>query len=181
MDLPMTRAACLFLWLSLHGCAAVETAGTREYLDAITAATITVSTQPWVFARERPDVAANLRDYLTLHWAEVNRSGERRTYLVAHAWSTVSNTQLPADTAQLDLAADDRTLSMQPLTAEPRSFGVGEPIASARGRSERIWYYPITPEALTYFTTARRVSAVLSGDGFNALYEIWRVPPNLHE
>lgn len=175
MDIPMTRAASLVLWLSLHGCAAVETAATREYLDSITAATITVSTNPWVFARERPDVAANLRDYLTLHWAEVNLSGERRTYLVAHAWSTVNaSTKLPANDARLDIAADDRVLSMQPLTAQPRSFGIGEPIASARGRSERIWYYPIAPEALTYFVTARAVSATLSGQDFSAQYQIWR-------
>ncbi len=175
MDVLTTRSACAVLWLVLHGCAAVAPAETRQYLDSITAATITASTKPWVFARERPEVAANLRDYLTVYWAEVNRSGERRTYLVARAWSTVGeSSRLPANGAKLDLAADDRLFSIQPVVEEPRSFGIGEPIIPVRGRTERIWYYPIAPEALAYLVTARAVSATLNGQDFSAQYQIWR-------
>lgn len=175
MDILMTRVACAVLCMLLHACTAVNTAATREYLDSMTAATITMSTTPWIFARERPEVAANLRDYLTLYWAEVNRSGERRTYLVAHAWSTVSEgSGLPANGAKLDITADDRVFSMQSMTAEPRSFGIGDPIVSARGRNERVWYYPIPPDAVTYLTTARTLSATLQGDDFSARYQVWR-------
>lgn len=175
MDVLITRTACAVLCFVLQGCAAIEPAETRQYLDSITAATITVSTKPWVFARERPEVAANLRDYLTLYWAEVNRSGERRIYLVARAWSTVSDrSKLPANGARLDIAADDRLFSFQPMVEEPRSFGIGEPIIPVRGRTERIWYFPIAPEALAYFVTARAVSATLYGGDFSAQYQIWR-------
>lgn len=48
--------------------------GPAEYLDENTGATITTVDQPLVFAVERNDVAANLRDYVTLAAAAVNRS-----------------------------------------------------------------------------------------------------------
>lgn len=176
MGILMRAVGLAAVWLALNACTVVETAGTRQYLDSITAATVTVSSQPWVFARERWDAAANLRDYLTLYPIEINRSGERRTYLVAHVWSTVgAGYELPAR-ASLEISADDRLFSIQPLTGDARSIGIGEPIVSAKGRSERIWYYPIAPEALAYFTTARAVSTALSGDAFNVKYQIWRRP-----
>jgi hypothetical protein len=133
-----------------------------RYLDSLTAATITVSAEPWVFARERPDIAVNVRDYLSLYALEVNRSGERRTYLLVRVWSTVNPADgPPEDPVILDIAADDRVLSVQPVSAEPRTFGVGEPIADPRSERERTWYYPVDPEVLTYISAAQRVSATL--------------------
>ena len=38
----------------------------REYLDEQTAATITVVAEPLLFALPRPELAANVRDYVTL-------------------------------------------------------------------------------------------------------------------
>ena len=47
----------------------------REYLDEETAATITVVAEPLVFACPRPELAANVRDYVTLAAAaEIGRA-----------------------------------------------------------------------------------------------------------
>ena len=60
-----------------------------EYLDETTGATVTVVDRPLVFARERNERAANLRDYVTLSAASVNRGGKVEYVLVAYLWSTL--------------------------------------------------------------------------------------------
>jgi len=61
----------------------------REYLDEETAATVTVVAEPLVFALPRPELAANVRDYVTLAAAAVDRNGKLSYVLIVYFWSTV--------------------------------------------------------------------------------------------
>ncbi|MGH8264254.1 MAG: hypothetical protein ACRET4_12300 [Steroidobacteraceae bacterium] len=85
---PHRILAPLFLASTLCALAGAATAHDPiEYLDEKTAATVTAVHAPLVFARERRDVAANLRDYVTLVAASVNRSGNISYVLIAYFWS----------------------------------------------------------------------------------------------
>lgn len=168
----MRRLAAIALCL-LYLCACGGAGGVGQYLDSETAATISVARQPWIFARERPEIAVNVRDYVSLHPVEINRTGERRIYLLAHAWSTIDRSELPPAGVVLAIAADDRLVTLRPVDASPRSLGAGEPpVASSRG--SRQWWLPIDPEALAYIAASQRVSVQLHGEAAPLHYESWR-------
>ena len=77
------------LLLLSSGAIARDAPPPTEYLDETTGATVTVVDRPLVFARERNERAANLRDYVTLSAASVNRGGKVEYVLVAYLWSTL--------------------------------------------------------------------------------------------
>src|SRR5215469_5337981 len=79
---------CL-LALAIAGCAAAPTPDSSEYLDPVTAATVTTVTSPMIFARAHQDVSANSRQYLTVAGVTINRSGHYEYLLLVYLWSTV--------------------------------------------------------------------------------------------
>ena len=60
----------------------------KVYLDQSTAVTVTTVGKPVVFARERPNFAVHMRDYITLAAASVDRAGKLHSILIAYYWST---------------------------------------------------------------------------------------------
>src|SRR5690242_15561306 len=82
------------LTMALGACVAASS-GPHEHLDEKTAATVTTASQPLVFARERPELAAHSREYITLAGAAVNRSGALECYLFVYRWSTVDRRGVP--------------------------------------------------------------------------------------
>ena len=61
----------------------------KELLDEDSGTTLIVVRRPIVLARSRTDLAANVRDYVTLVVAQEDRSGKYSTWLIVHRWSTV--------------------------------------------------------------------------------------------
>lgn len=109
---------------ALAGCAAGPPE-TREILDEETGNTFFVATRPLVFARNRSDVAAFTRDYVTLVAVAVNSSGKYSEYLLLYRWSTVDRRMLPPSdpkAGELRILADARTLDLQPLEQVPVSL-----------------------------------------------------------
>ena len=94
---PRVRAAFLGLLVALLvplGAAragAADSEAVREYVDEVTAVSITVSLDSLVFARERSDLAANARDYITLAPLEINRTGRRALFWSGDRWSTTDS------------------------------------------------------------------------------------------
>src|SRR5258706_6685420 len=82
----------------------------HEYLDEQTGATVTSVDAPLVFARDRSERAANLRDYVTVVAASVNRGGKLEYVLVVYVWSTLDPQNAPASALvdSLPLLPDDR-------------------------------------------------------------------------
>ena len=113
----MTRSIRTLILLgllqALAACAATPVDNRpTEYLDEKSAATVTVVRHPLVLARERRELAANTRDYVTVAAAAVNRSGKITYVLIVYVWSTVDvrGAARAAAPDTLVLAADDRRI-----------------------------------------------------------------------
>src|SRR5512139_2282260 len=142
--------SCLAVAAIVSGCAASPpVAGEREYLDARTAATVTVGTPVLVFARERPELAVHARDYLTLVPVDVNRAGTHAQYFVGYAWSTIDKRTLhdgTASQARFELVADGRRIPLVPHQGPLRDLGLGEAPLPAPSRSAALLVAPATRE-----------------------------------
>jgi len=169
---------CLAVAVLVAGCAtSAPGGGGREYLDAQTAATVTVGGPALVFARARPDLAVHARDYLTLAPVDVNRAGVHAQYFVVYAWSTIDKRSLaeePGTTSRFELIADGRRI---PLVRHPGSLselGFGEPPVPPPARSATLLVAPTSREQQDFVLSAADLTAVLVQDQASARYELWR-------
>jgi hypothetical protein len=163
----MTLAAC--------GLTPVQERPT-EYLDEHTAATVTIVDKPIVFARERPELAANVRDYLTLSAASVNRSGKVSYVLVAYFWSTLDSFGAPsvaAVTDQLLLAVDDRRIRLSTRGHSAKDAGIANPVHAPPQHDGPPTVYGTDLDTLRFLSAARNVIAVRGADGNEQTFEIW--------
>lgn len=109
----------LLLTAGLVGCAALPPPEPAGFLDEDTGVTLTVVAAPLVFARDRRDIAANARDYITLVAVERNQTGKRNLVLLAYRWSTIDrrvNPQADATARALVIIADGRDIRLQPVS-----------------------------------------------------------------
>ena len=117
------RLSLLLLLAAMASCTTAQAPPTpREFIDETTANTVLVAGAPLVFARERTDVAAHARDYVTLVAIEVDISGKYQQFLLAYRWSTVDprmSAPPPASAGALTIIADGRPLELQPLATLP--------------------------------------------------------------
>jgi hypothetical protein len=68
---------------SLAACTATKVE-TVEYLDEVSAATVSAVGTPLVFARARPELAAHARDYVHLVAVDVNRAGRHDQWVLVY-------------------------------------------------------------------------------------------------
>lgn len=168
---------CLLAALLATGCAVTPpAAGEREYLDEETAATVTVGARAIVFARDRPELAVNARDYLTLVPVDVNRSGRHEQYFFGYAWSTIDKRGLPGEedvAPRFDLVADGRRVTLAPASEDRHDLGLGELPLSPPARSAQLVVSPTTREILDFVARAEEVRAVADLGGASVRYELW--------
>jgi hypothetical protein len=146
-----------------------------EYLDEQTAATVTAVYQPLVFARERRDVAANLRDYVTLVAASVNRSGNISYVLIAYFWSTV-DARVGGDAPVVDpivLAADDRRIELKRSGTRAEEQGIALPIHAPPNHKTEPVVYRTDLATLRFLGATRRLELRTGTDELAPVYEIW--------
>ena len=70
--------------------------------------------RPLVFARERPSLAVNARDYISLVAVDVNRGGQHQLYWYGYVWTTIDDGgQLAAAARRAEwlLLADTRPIA----------------------------------------------------------------------
>jgi hypothetical protein len=160
------------------GCATPESAsGGHEYLDEITAATITVGSPTLVFARERPELAVYARDYLTLVPVDVNRSGTHSQYFYGYVWSTLDKrglSEAAATARRFDLVADGRRIALTPVAGELCDLGLGEPPLPSPARSAQVLVAPTNREVQAFVAGASELRAVATHDGGAERFELWR-------
>ena len=163
--------------LMLGTCAAL--AGDKqpqEYLDEETAATITVVGEPLVFACPRPELAANVRDYVTLAAAAVNRNGKVSYVLIGYFWSTV-DPRLRRDAMPspepLVLQADDRRIELKLRGHSAHEAGIGAPVHAPPGAAVTPNVYGADLATLRFVSEARRLTLVADSDGVALGYELW--------
>lgn len=176
--------AVLAPWVVLSGCAArpgvfeeevrPETSQASEYLDEQTGATVTVVEQPLIFARDRSERAANLRDYITMSAATVNRAGKRTYVLVAYVWSTLDPRFNPVTAASdMALRADDRRIVLTAAGKSPTQLGIGRPVHVPAGQQVTPLVYPTDLGTLRYLVACHSLAAQLGTEGETYDYELW--------
>ena len=160
----------------MSGCA-TERGGVTEYLDAKTAVTIRETSAPIVYAHEVPEIAANVRDYLSLGAVEVNNMGLRRHYLVLVSWSTIDrragSAQVPRP-ERVELMVGGHRKELTPVGHEARPLGIGDPpFRPPSGYVAESWY-SVTPADLRALAATPPAEIVLQQDGDSVSYVTWR-------
>ncbi len=128
-----------------------------EYLDEQSGATVTAMDKPLLFARDRSERAANLRDYVTLIAATVNRGGKRDCLLIAYIWSTLDARYEPARPVadSLVLVADDRRIRLDASGGTPADFGIVRAVGAPAGRTVKPLVFPTDLATLRFIAAAR--------------------------
>lgn len=148
----------------------------QEYLDEKTAATITVVGEPLVFACARPELAANVRDYVTVAAAAVDRSGKYTYVLISYVWSTVDPRlrRDPLPSAEpLALQADDRRIELHLSGHSAHEAGIGVPVHAPEGIDTPPNVYATDLATLRFLAAARHLSLLPDSDGSQPPYELW--------
>jgi hypothetical protein len=178
--ITLLRLATLTVILAVAPAACTTLPGTpapEEYLDPATAATISVVGKPLVFAHERPERAAHMRDYVTLAAAAVNRGGKTDYVLVAYDWTTFdehgrSGETLPATTG-LVVAADDRRIALTLTGHSAHDVGIGTPVHPPPVSSAEPDVYRTDLDTLRFIAAARHLAVLRRADDPSSAYEIW--------
>jgi hypothetical protein len=128
-----------------------------EYLDEQSGATVTAVDKPLLFARDRSERAANLRDYVTMTAVTVNRGGRRDCLLIAYLWSTLDARYEPARPVAdaLVLVADDRRIRLDARGGTPADFGIVRAVGAPPGRTVKPLVFPTDVATLRYIAAAR--------------------------
>jgi len=164
-----------FLALAATGCTMHPAHKPSEYLDAVTAASVSSVSTPIVFARAHQDVSANSRQYVTVVGTSVNRSGHYEYLLLVYVWSTV-DPRLgagihPGDT--MVLLADDRAIHLQRDGRTLQEAGIAKRLLAplhARG-GPRI--YRTDRATMQFVAGAHRLRMQLEGDGDARPFDVW--------
>jgi hypothetical protein len=171
-------ARAVILAVALTACTTLPgIASPEEYLDQTTGATITVVGKPLVFAHERPERAAHMRDYVTLAAAAVNRGGKTDHVLVAYYWTTFDehgrSGETPIATAGLVVAADDRRIALSLAGHSAHELGIGTPVHPPPVSSVTPDIYRTDLATLRFIAAAHHLAVLKQGDDPSMAYEIW--------
>jgi hypothetical protein len=172
-----------FLWIAacsaaaglLGGCSSLPTEHKpQEYLDERTGASITMADKPLVFARDRTERAANLRDYVTLVAASVNRAGKLQYVWIAYAWSTLDPLMAgKSETESLVITADDRRIVFNPVAATAAEAGISVPVRAPPGVTSISHVYGTDLATMGFLTMATSVRLQISNSDVAPYYELW--------
>ncbi|MGH8253134.1 MAG: hypothetical protein ACRES2_03780 [Steroidobacteraceae bacterium] len=170
------RALCLTALLAgVSGYARSPAPQPEEYLDEQTGATIDIVDAPIVFARERTERAANLRDYVTLAAASVNRGGKLEYVLVAYIWSTLDPRFAPAAAAadSILLIADDRRIRLDANGKTPSDLGIARPVHAPPGQDIKPLVFPTDLAVLRFIAAARSLAVQTQFGDDTVTYDLW--------
>jgi len=151
----------------LSGCA-TPSAAPRHYLDEETAATVTITAQPWIFFHRRP----GRREFLSLYAIDVNRQGAHLQYIAA----LISMPPPLSDPSQLtlELQGGGQTLSLRPTLEDTRQLGFVKPVAPAYTLGSSWWYFPVTKDILGTVVRSKDLGATVVAGEVRVGYTKWR-------
>lgn len=172
------RASIWVILAMLSGCVALPEPAAVTLLDEDTGVSIRRVAEPIVLARDRREVAAHARDYLTLVAVEVNRAGRRESTLLVYRWSTIDrrmDAALDAAARDIVLIADGRDVWLrarpEPLPAELRPRAellrpeVSEVVALA---------YEVDVATLQLLGEGADLAATFRGPSASRPFRLWR-------
>ena len=131
--------------------------------------------KPLLFARDRSERAANLRDYVTITAATVNRGGHRDYLLIAYIWSTLDARYEPARPVAdaLLLVADDRRIRLDAHGGTPADFGIMRVVGAPAGRTVKPLVFPTDLATLRYVAAARSLQVQANVGDDVLIYLLW--------
>ncbi len=181
----LIRLVALAIWAAvLTSCFGVPTEDDpREYLDQDTAATISIVNHPLVFARERPERAVHMRDYVTVAAAAVDRGGKTDYLLITYFWTTLdfhgregesrSLGESDPHAIEMIIIADDRRIKLKPGTQSPRDLGIGSNVHAPPTGSAVQSVYRLDLPTLRFVSAAHHLALVKDADNTSAAFELW--------
>jgi hypothetical protein len=172
------RLAGVCILMILSACTAIPSADAPQaYLDQSTAVTVSVVGRPLVFARERPNFAVHMRDYITLAAASVNRSGKIEYILIAYFWTTFDPHGRDGDGARypddLIVVADDRRIHLLRQDRSAHDAGIEERVHAPPVGAGAPTVYRTDPATLRFIAAARSLSAQTRTGDTELEYELW--------
>ena len=173
------RTACAFslALLALAGCASLRPVTPRELLDERNGDMLWVASTPLVFARDRSDVAAFARDYVTLVGVEVDRAGHYEDYLLAYRWSTVDPRMLPrpeAKSSTLRILAEGRRLELTALESQPETLAGRSELGAPAVTQYVTRVFRVDGETLRFLATSRKLSVQLPQEPLDTPFALWK-------
>jgi hypothetical protein len=169
------RTAFALVLMALSGCTHIQSAESLEIYDERTGNTLSIVRVPMVFARDRTDVAAHARDYVTLVAVEVDHSGEYSEYLLAYRWSTVDRRMsASADprAGQLQIQSDGRVINLTAVEEMPIS--VARPELHAPKHAHAVAHaYRIDAATLRFIADSHELTVRLPQEASATPFEIW--------
>jgi hypothetical protein len=147
----------------------------QSYLDQSTAATVTLVGRPLVFARERPNFAVHMRDYITLAAASIDRAGKIQLVLIAYFWTTF-DPHARDDVAhpdELTIVADDRRITLAKLNRTAHEAGIEERVNAPAVGSGPPVLYSADLATLRFIAASRSLSAHTRTGDTELDYSVW--------
>jgi hypothetical protein len=169
------RITVVLALMAIAGCTQTRSTDSLEIYDEQTGNTLSVVRAPLVFARDRTDVAAHARDYVTLVAAEVDHSGEYSEYLLVYLWSTVDRRMsAPPDpqARQLEILADGRVINLTAVEELPISVSRPE-LHVPKHAHAVIKEYRIDVATLRYVARSRELTVRLPQEVLATPFKIW--------
>jgi hypothetical protein len=169
--------ALLFLLLL---CACVSHPATlppRSYLDERTGVSVSVVARPLIFARERSDLAASSRDYVTLVAVVLNNAGHYQHVLLGYPWSTVDarmDRERSDDPGTLVITADDRRIVLTPEERSLHDIGLDSAVGRPSGSHRPGRAYLTDPATLRFLAAARALRLQVGTQESAMPYQIWQ-------
>ncbi len=163
--------------LLFPGCVQPQQAGSRTILDQQTGNTLLLVEHPLVFARERTDVAAHARDYVTLVAVVVDAAGHYSNYLLAYRWSTVDKRMAPppqAGSGELQLEADGRTMVLAALGELPVGVAGQDGLHYPPHADVVTYAYPIDWATLGFLAHSNQILLRMPRDALDTPFGLWQ-------
>ncbi len=161
----MNRQLALVMTMLLTGCGATLE---PQYLDEVTANTISRGEKPIMFFREEPRLAVNARHYVYLSPIEVNRMGERYYFLWVSHWSTLpqhSNKEME----QLTISSKN----LAPITLQLNDealVGVSDSVFEPPAKWAKQGFVSVSEELLRQLAAADELRLNIHDEG----YQLWK-------
>jgi hypothetical protein len=170
-------AISLLLLALLTACTSSRLAPSREIFDEQSALTLEVVSMPFIFARDRGDVAAHARDYATLVAAEIDRSGEYSDFLLLYRWSTVDRRMSappPPSAGALRILADGRAVDLQPLPRVPISLTQSHSLYVPPHGDVVPRAYAVDAALLRYIAACNSLTLRMPQEEINTPFTLWQ-------
>jgi hypothetical protein len=182
---PVARFAVRVMVMStLSGCmTAGMTDSPEEYLDNETAATVLIAARPLVFARDRPELAVHMRDYVTLAAASVDRSGRTDYVLIAYFWTTLDTHGREGESGSLEgadpssrellIVADDRRIRLRAASLSAHDMGIGQAVHAPPSRAAVQVLYRVDLATLRFLAAAHHLGLLQDANDPTSSFQLW--------